>query len=101
MKNWVWGIIGSGATAVVVLVAQWAMGTFEKGIEASETEAIKKVVEEVVLSEDQIKAILDEKMKTADGKTYGQVMVQNREKLIELSTQVKTLTDAMNALTGD
>lgn len=101
MKNWVVGLMSAAATAVAALLGGWFLGTFEQGIEASEKAAIREVIREEVLDEDQIKAILDEKMKTADGKTYGQVMVQNREKLIELNTQVKTLTDAMNALTGD
>lgn len=101
MKNWMVGLISAGSTALVAIVAGWALGTFEKGMQADQNEKIREIIKEEVLDEDQIKAILDEKMKTADGKTYGQVMVQNRETLIKLSTQVETLTNAMNAITGD
>lgn len=100
MKDWMWGVIGAAGMAILGLVGTWLLGTFDKGIEATEAETIRAVIEPLIWKEEDIKRILKESQTTASGETYGQVLMSTKEEVIVLRTKVETMERALGALTN-
>lgn len=99
MKNWLIGLLSAAGTALVGLLGMWLLGVFQTGVEAIEDKNIEEVVKAVSLDEDDIRRILDDKLTTDNGETYGQVLVSTREQVIVLRTKVEVLERALDELT--
>ena len=99
MKSWMWGVAGAGGMALLGVVGSWILGTFDKGMEATEAETIRSVMEDLVWKEDDIKRLLKESQTTATGETYGQILISTKEEVIILRTKVETMERALGALT--
>lgn len=99
MRPWIWNVITAGATAALGMLALWALGVFQAGAAAIDDQHIKQIIAEETLDADDIRAILDEKLKTANGDTYGQVLVLTKDQVIVLRTKVEILERAMTEFT--
>jgi len=89
MKGWMWGITGTVAGSVLVLIITNFMTSHEEGTEALDRELITEICQNVVKAE----------LKTDSGQTVGQLLVEMNGTLIEVKTEVRLQGDALRALT--
>ncbi len=83
-------LIAVGASAIVTLLVTTIIGSLF-GVFARGSEA---------LTEDQIRAVLEEVMVTDNGDTYGQVLVSVNNRLLVVETKLTSMQRALEALSA-